>query len=337
MLFKAVKLKNLMVTCVSLVNKGANGIDISLSKSEEEEGYSVCEIPVDIIAKSDNEEMRLVYGVVYRPNKLDKHGHFVEKEEIEKAAHEYIANFRQMDSNHDMKSGVAKPVESYIAKEDFNLGKTKIFKGDWVMAAKLNEDAWKEYKDGNLNAFSLYGKANQELVEKKLTKEEFIDLAKESNIGDLTENKDGSVSILFKSEDESNEEINQGSESVKKEENVDNETSTQETEENPIEETSDNEEEEKEKTVEERVSAIEVEIGKIKEVITEELEVVIKAVQDNNKEIIEKSVNLDNKNKADIEKINKELEEISKALGSQSGGNIDDVKTNIIKAVNSFS
>ncbi|MGQ7174092.1 XkdF-like putative serine protease domain-containing protein, partial [Escherichia sp. R-CC3] len=40
--------------------------------------------------KSDDEEKRLVYGIVYEPDTLDAHGDFTDAETIEKAAHEFM-------------------------------------------------------------------------------------------------------------------------------------------------------------------------------------------------------------------------------------------------------
>lgn len=55
------KLKNLQVSHVSYVENGANQRKFFLTKSEEQPNFDK---PVKVI-KSDDEEKRLVYGIVY--------------------------------------------------------------------------------------------------------------------------------------------------------------------------------------------------------------------------------------------------------------------------------
>jgi len=107
----------------------------------------------------------LIYGAVLIPNKTDTQGDRISEEEIEKAAHIYLANklTRQlpaMDEDHekDLPISDARPVESYILLQDLDLGEKKLPKGTWVVAAHLpNKDKWERVKNGEIRGFSIKG------------------------------------------------------------------------------------------------------------------------------------------------------------------------------------
>lgn len=162
------KLKNLQVSHVSFVENGANQRKFFLTKSEEQPNF---EKPVKVI-KSDDEAERLVYGIVYEPDTIDAHGDFADAKTIEKAAHEFMLKYRQIDKNHDFVAGVGEVVESYIAPADMELNGEPVKKGTWILTTKADEDTWEAVKRGEFQGYSLAGVAETEVIEEEVTKTE---------------------------------------------------------------------------------------------------------------------------------------------------------------------
>jgi len=120
---------------------------------KEEEGYA-------LITKSEPEK-QIVYGVVIEPwtdatPGGDAHGDRMTAEEIQKTAHNYLENYRNVDEKHSFKKINAQPVESYLAPVDFDAEDgQKIKAGSWVLAIKVKEQGvWDKIKKGEYNAFS---------------------------------------------------------------------------------------------------------------------------------------------------------------------------------------
>ena len=162
------KLKNLRVSHVSFVENGANQRKFFLTKSEEQPNF---EKPVKVI-KSDDEAERLVYGIVYEPDTIDAHGDFTDAKTIEKAAHEFMLKYRQIDKNHDFVAGVGEVVESYIAPADMELNGEPVKKGTWILTTKADEETWEAVKKGEFQGYSLAGVAETEVIEEEVTKTE---------------------------------------------------------------------------------------------------------------------------------------------------------------------
>lgn len=164
------ELKNIDVHLISLVDKGANKRKV-ICKSEgaaEDDKYTLRKNDVRI-AKVDDEK-HLVYGVVYAPDDADAHDDFATAEEIEKAAHNFLAKSntqKAVDTQHNLvpEDGVT-IVESAIIK-----GKHSILTGEpdgtWFIVTKIdNEEIWKSVKDGTYTGYSLYGFAERTEKEK---------------------------------------------------------------------------------------------------------------------------------------------------------------------------
>lgn len=162
------KLKNLQVSHVSFVENGANQRKFFLTKSEEQPNF---EKPVKVI-KSDDEAERLVYGIVYEPDIIDAHGDFADAKTIEKAAHEFMLKYRQIDKNHNFVAGVGEVVESYIAPADMELNGEPVKKGTWILTTKADEETWEAVKKGEFQGYSLAGVAETEVIEEEVTKTE---------------------------------------------------------------------------------------------------------------------------------------------------------------------
>lgn len=155
------KLKNAVITHVSYVDRGANKKQFFLTKSLEN---PTIEKNVKILVNKEDEK-QLVYGVVYEPNVPDAHNDMMDAEEIEKAAHRFLADYRNIDKQHDFQSGYGEVVESYIAPQDFEIGGEVIKKGSWVLVTKANDETWEAIKRGEITGYSMAGIAEVEEVE----------------------------------------------------------------------------------------------------------------------------------------------------------------------------
>ncbi|MCU5414627.1 XkdF-like putative serine protease domain-containing protein [Bacillus wiedmannii] len=168
------KLKNVDVSFVSIVDKAANKKKFFLTKSEQEPTF---EKEVKII-KGEDEDQKLVYGIVYSPGNAedssthDAHGDFMTAEDIEKSAHNFIAKYRNIDTQHDFNAGAGEVVESYVAPVDMDINGETITKGTWVLVTKATDEIWKDIKDGKMTGYSLAGVAETEVIEEEVTKTE---------------------------------------------------------------------------------------------------------------------------------------------------------------------
>ncbi|CAF1787071.1 XkdF-like putative serine protease domain-containing protein [Bacillus subtilis] len=150
------ELVNAKITHVSYVDKAANQKQFFFMKSEKQPDFQK---EVKIIAKEANEQ-KLVYGIVYEPDTVDAHGDFMTAAEIEKAAHGFLKDAREIDKQHDFQGGVGAVVESYVAPADFEMNGETIKKGSWVLVTKASEEVWEEIKKGEITGYSMAGVAD---------------------------------------------------------------------------------------------------------------------------------------------------------------------------------
>lgn len=172
---KARELLNANITHVSYVDKGANQKKFFLTKSEEVPTF---EKQVKILTKSDDAQ-KLVYGVVYEPDVEDAHGDFMKAEEIEKAAHQFLKDARNIDTQHDFESGAGEVVESYVAPADIEIGSETITKGSWVLVTKATDEIWDSIQKGDITGYSMAGVAETVEVEKEDEEKNLFKMLKE--------------------------------------------------------------------------------------------------------------------------------------------------------------
>jgi hypothetical protein len=162
------ELVNANITHVSYVDKGANQKQFFFTKSDKQPDFKK---EVKLFINKEDEEQQLVYGVVYEPGNADdpetwdSHEDFMTAEEIEKAAHGFLKDARNIDKQHDFEAGVGEVVESYIAPADFTIGEHEIKKGSWVLVTKASDEVWEEIKKGEITGYSMAGTA--EVIEKQ--------------------------------------------------------------------------------------------------------------------------------------------------------------------------
>ncbi|UPV77780.1 XkdF-like putative serine protease domain-containing protein [Bacillus rugosus] len=155
------ELLNAKITHVSYVDKAANQKQFFFMKSEEK---PVFQKEVKVLTK-EADEQKLVYGIVYEPDTVDAHGDFMTAAEIEKAAHGFLKDAREIDKQHDFQGGVGAVVESYVAPADFEMNGETIKKGSWVLVTKASEEIWEQIKKGEITGYSMAGTA--ETIEKQ--------------------------------------------------------------------------------------------------------------------------------------------------------------------------
>lgn len=166
------ELINANITHVSYVDKGANKKQFFLTKSA---GQPTFEKEVKVFVNKEEAEQQLVYGIVYEPDVEDAHGDFMTAAEIEKAAHGFMKDARNIDTQHDFEAGVGEVVESYIAPADFTLGEQEVKKGAWVLVTKATDEIWEQIKKGEITGYSMAGTAEtieKQAAEKPISKSE---------------------------------------------------------------------------------------------------------------------------------------------------------------------
>lgn len=119
---------------------------------------------VDVREENEDGERQIAYAAVLIPNDVDKQGDVIPPYVVERAAHEYMAEYRKMDSDHDLDDGAGVPVESWILKEEQEFdtpdGDAVTYpEGTWVIGKRFVDEEWKRVKDGELTGFSIYGGA----------------------------------------------------------------------------------------------------------------------------------------------------------------------------------
>ncbi|MED2976594.1 XkdF-like putative serine protease domain-containing protein [Bacillus swezeyi] len=158
------ELVNAKITHVSYVDKAANQKQFFFMKSEKQPDFQK---EIKVLTKAEDEK-KLVYGIVYEPDTPDAHGDFMTAAEIEKAAHEFLKDAREIDKQHDFQGGVGEVVESYVAPADFEINGEVIKKGSWVLVTKASDEVWEQIKKGDITGYSMAGTA--ETIEKQKEK-----------------------------------------------------------------------------------------------------------------------------------------------------------------------
>ena len=114
--------------------------------------------------REGEKELRLVTGIVLRPNHVDAHLDIMTPREVQKTAHRFLANGGNMNLMHE-KDADAVVVESSIAYADAPLGSGEVRKGDWLLTSLvICDDLWDRIKSGELSAYSPGGKSKARIL-----------------------------------------------------------------------------------------------------------------------------------------------------------------------------
>lgn len=116
-------------------------------------------LPMD----KNTEDQRIVFGVVLEPGTVDAQGDTIAPEEIERAAHIWLAKYQERGLMH--RRLVNKDVEiyeSYVAPQEMTIGGKAVLKGTWLLMYHiLSDQIWEDVKSGKLTGFSMGGYARR--------------------------------------------------------------------------------------------------------------------------------------------------------------------------------
>jgi hypothetical protein len=158
------KLKKVDVNFISLVDKGANQKTV-IYKSDSSAQPN---IQKSISIKKFDEELGIVYGIVYSPNEVDSQGDTATAEVIRDMSDSFMKNARttQIDKQHNEDPDQGFVCENWITKSGDNVFPTEPI-GSWAVGIKIEDDETKEQvKKGEITGLSLSGLAVVEMVEK---------------------------------------------------------------------------------------------------------------------------------------------------------------------------
>lgn len=163
------KLKNISISFISLVNKGANLKSI-IYKSDDnvEDSFS----KLFQIRKLDDDQ-KIVYGIVYSPDEVDSQGDFASAEDIKKMSYQFMkeAKTNNVDKQHNFIPGEGFIAESWILQEGDPIF-PDIAKGSWAVAVKIEkEDTWQKIKNNEITGLSMAGVAETESFKKNELRE----------------------------------------------------------------------------------------------------------------------------------------------------------------------
>jgi len=168
-------LQNLKVTFVSGVDMPAQDSGFLLAKSQgvtmkdvlDQSDWSRRERPL-LLAKQlvdEDEPEQKTWAPVLVPGEVDKQGDIVPVKEIERAAHEFLKQFRNIDTEHNLLSGKGVPIESYTLKEDQTFTEPdgtesrEFPAGTWILGIEWSDEAWDRIQAGELTGLSIFGEA----------------------------------------------------------------------------------------------------------------------------------------------------------------------------------
>lgn len=109
-------------------------------------------------------EKRLVYGIVLEPETTDSQGEIYSADVIEKAAHDFMADYQNLGEMHRaLINEGAEIVESWIAPVDLEINGETVKSGTWLMGIRVKSDhLWQKVKTGELTGLSIGGFAERQ-------------------------------------------------------------------------------------------------------------------------------------------------------------------------------
>lgn len=184
------KLSDIRIEFISLVENPANGMEIvwksnhvSAASGSRDNGIPESRKEWCGAIKKSDDEKHLVFATVYEPGTVDSQGDFAEADEIEKAAHLFLGEYRQefVDTEHNQRMNGSIVVESFIKRgsvEEYPDTKD----GAWCVVIKVRDvDTWDKIKNGEIAGVSMFGSAMKTEVEKTAGE------AEPQNVNEITE------------------------------------------------------------------------------------------------------------------------------------------------------
>lgn len=106
-------------------------------------------------------EERYVLGIVLEPETVDAQKDIYSGAEVREAAHRFMEEYRNIGLMHrELLGDQVKILESYLAPVDFEVDGKQVKRGTWLLAARVvDNDLWKQVKDGSYSGWSIGGNA----------------------------------------------------------------------------------------------------------------------------------------------------------------------------------
>jgi len=106
---------------------------------------------------------RLVTGIVLEPETFDAQDQIYDAPVIEKAAHDFLAEYNKGSKTGVMHEDYSRPievVESWIAPITMMIGDQQVKPGTWIMTVHVTDnETWKQVENNQLTGFSIKGMA----------------------------------------------------------------------------------------------------------------------------------------------------------------------------------
>lgn len=136
--------------------------DAAAKADDSDEPADSSEVRLLPVEKAD-EERQIVLGIVLEPDEVDTQEDTVGDDEIEGAAHLWLARFQDRGLMHEkIVNSKIEIYESYIAPVNLTIGGQRVKKGTWLLMYHVTDDAlWKDIKSGKLTGFSMGGFARR--------------------------------------------------------------------------------------------------------------------------------------------------------------------------------
>lgn len=105
---------------------------------------------------------RIAYAAVLVPGEPDHDGELVDVARVEKAAHEWMESYRNVDLQHTL-NNVGVPVESFLLPAEMSVKNIytgedmTLPKGTWILGSKTDEETWAKVEKGELTGYSVMG------------------------------------------------------------------------------------------------------------------------------------------------------------------------------------
>lgn len=141
------------------------------SASDGPEEYDHKVTAATVFKQDADTEKRISYAPAMIPREPDKEGDVVPTPVVERAAHGYLENDGEVDTDHSLVDGKGAVVESWIeptAREwDLPGGGTETYPaGTWMVGIKWDKEPWDRIKSGELTGLSIYGQAEHITLER---------------------------------------------------------------------------------------------------------------------------------------------------------------------------
>lgn len=120
------------------------------------------------VLKREDEDRRLVTGIVLEPDEVDTQSDTVSPETIELAAFRFLASYNKatrLGRDHEVFGEGIHLVESWIARSDQLIGGQPVKKGSWLITVHVADlQVWQTIRSGGITGFSIGGTGNRTRV-----------------------------------------------------------------------------------------------------------------------------------------------------------------------------